>query len=210
MKGNSTPLTREFTKGLWNNNPVLVQLLGMCPTLAVTTTALNGLSMGLATTFVLVCSGFVVSSIKRIIPHEVRIATYTAIIATFVTIAKISLDAFFPLISARLGPYVPLIVVNCIILGRQEAFASKNSVGRTLFDTFGMGVGFALTLMVLGSVREIFGSGFIGTGTGLETQLLSPKWFEPMVVMILPAGAFITLGLLVGLFRWINLSRNKD
>ena len=198
-----TPLTTEFTKGFWDSNPVFVQLLGMCPTLAVTTTALNGLSMGLATTFVLVCSGLVVSSIKRVIPNEVRIATYTAIIATFVTIAKIMLDAKFPEISARLGPYVPLIVVNCIILGRQEAFASRNNVGRSLLDMFGMGFGFVLALVVLGSVRELLGSGSLGAGLPFEVKVLG-DWYHPMVVMILPAGAFISLGLLVGLFRWIR------
>ncbi len=150
-----------FTKGLWKENPVLRQLLGMCPTLAVTNSAVNGLSMGLATTFTVVSSGIVVSLLRRVFPRSVRIAGYTVIIATFVTIADLFLAANFPDISRNLGPYVPLIVVNCLILGRQEAFASRNPVGLSVLDTAGMGFGFTWTLVLLGTIREILGSGSV-------------------------------------------------
>lgn len=191
------PLVRDFVKGLWKENPVFVQVLGMCPTLAVTTSAENGFAMASATTFVLVSSSLVVSTFKRFIPNQVRIATYTVIIATFVTVADYFLKANFPLMSKTLGPYVPLIVVNCIILGRAEAFASKNSVIRSLADSLGMGLGFMMALVILGSVRELFAAGAIFGHT------IIPAW-HGWVVMILPAGAFITLGILVGLFKLIS------
>lgn len=183
----------EYLKGLWDENPVFRQLLGMCPTLAVTNAVINGIAMGLATAFVLILSSLVVSSIKKLIPNQVRIATFIVIIASFVTIADRFLAAFFPPISKALGPYVPLIVVNCIILGRQEAFSSKNSVGRSLIDAFGMSTGFILALLILSSIREILGS-----GTFLGFQVMG-SWFKPWVIMILPAGAFITLGVLLGI-----------
>jgi electron transport complex protein RnfE len=183
----------EYLKGLWDENPVFRQLLGLCPTLAVTGTVITGLAMGLATTFVLILSSLVVSSIKKIIPAQVRIATYIVVIASFVTIADQVLKAFFYPISEALGPYVPLIVVNCIILGRQEAFSSRNSVGRSLVDALGMSTGFILALLVLSSIREI-----LGAGKFLGYQVLGP-WFKPWIVMILPAGAFITLGILLGI-----------
>ncbi len=189
---------REFSKGLWQENPIFVQVLGMCPTLAVTTKALFGFSMGMATTFVLVCSSLVISLIRRVIPPQVRIATFTVIIATFVTCADYFLKANFYVISKELGPYVPLIVVNCIILGRQEAFASKNSVLRSLVDAVGMGAGFSLVLVLLGSIRE-----FLGFGSIFSYQILG-KGFEHWVVMALPAGAFITLGFLIGFFNLVN------
>ncbi|MFO7979853.1 MAG: electron transport complex subunit E [Candidatus Aminicenantes bacterium] len=183
----------EYLKGLWDENPVFRQLLGMCPTLAVTNAVINGIAMGLATAFVLILSSLVVSSIKKLIPNQVRIATFIVIIASFVTIADRFLAAFFPPISKALGPYVPLIVVNCIILGRQEAFSSKNSVGRSLIDAFGMSTGFILALLILSSIREILGS-----GTFLGFQVMG-SWFKPWVIMVLPAGAFITLGVLLGI-----------
>lgn len=183
----------EYLKGLWDENPVFRQLLGMCPTLAVTNAVINGIAMGLATAFVLILSSLVVSSIKKLIPNQVRIATYIVIIASFVTIADRFLAAFFPPISKALGPYVPLIVVNCIILGRQEAFSSRNSIGRSLIDALGMSTGFILALLVLSSIREILGS-----GTFLGYSLLG-AWFKPWTIMILPAGAFITLGVLLGI-----------
>jgi len=151
--------TEEFIKGLWRENPIFRQLLGMCPTLAVTNAVVNGLAMGLATAFVLIFSSIVVSSIKKLIPSQVRIACYIVIIATFVTMADRFLAAFFPPISKSLGPYVPLIVVNCIILGRQEAFSSRNSVGRSLIDALGMSLGFILALLLLSAIREILGAG---------------------------------------------------
>lgn len=183
----------EYLKGLWDENPVFRQLLGMCPTLAVSNAVINGLAMGLATSFVLIFSSLVVSSIKKLIPNQVRIASYIVIIASFVTIADRFLAAFFPPISKALGPYVPLIVVNCIILGRQEAFSSKNSPGRSLIDALGMSTGFVLALLVLSTIREI-----LGAGTFLGHQVLG-AWFKPWIIMILPAGAFITLGILLAL-----------
>lgn len=194
-------MIRDFTKGLWRENPILVQVLGMCPTLAVTTKAVFGLSMGLATLFVLVSSSAVVSLIRKVVPSQVRIATFTIIIATFVTCADYFLKAQFYLISKALGPYVPLIVVNCIILGRQEVFASKNTFSRSILDALGMGVGFSLVLVLLGSIRELF-----GFGTVFNYRIL-PEGFEKWVIMALPAGAFVTLGFLVGIFNWLNLKK---
>lgn len=197
------PIGQEFIKGLWEENPIFRQLLGMCPTLAVTNAMVNGLAMGLATSFVLIFSSFVVSSIKKLIPSQVRIATYIVIIASFVTIADRFLAAFFPPLSKNLGPYVPLIVVNCIILGRQEAFSSKNSVGRSVIDALGMSAGFILALLILSAIREILGS-----GTFFGLQIMGP-WFKPWIIMILPPGAFITLGFLIGLFLLIEYKAKK-
>jgi len=184
---------QEFIKGLWDENPVFRQLLGLCPTLAVTGAVINGLAMGLATTFVLIFSSLVVSSIKKLIPSQVRIASYIVIIATFVTVADRFLAAFFPPISKSLGPYIPLIVVNCIILGRQEAYSSRNTVGRSLMDALGMSAGFVLALLILSAIREI-----LGAGTFFGYQVMG-AWFEPWIIMILPPGAFITLGILLAL-----------
>lgn len=184
-------MKKEFIKGLWHEHPVFRQLLGMCPTLAVTTSAINGLSMGLAVIFVLFFSSLVVALIKKLIPHQVRIAVYTVIIATFVTIVDLFLKAQFPEISRALGPYIPLIIVNCIILGRCEAFASKHSVSSSLVDAFGMGLGFTWGVVLLGSIRELFGAGTI-----FKIRLL-PISYNPLIIMILPAGAFLVLGFLV-------------
>ena len=189
---------KDFIEGLWKDHPVFRQLLGMCPALAVTTSAINGISMGLAVIFVLFFSSLVVSSIKKIVPHQVRIAVYTVIIATFVTIVDLFLKAQFPEISRALGPYVPLIIVNCIILGRCEAFASKSSITSSLRDALGMGIGFTWGLLILGSIREIFGAGTI-----LGVKIM-PANYNPLVVMILPAGAFLVLGLLVALMNKIE------
>lgn len=189
---------QEFTKGLWDENPVFRQLLGLCPTLAVTGWVINGVAMGLATTFVLIFSSLVVASIKKLIPNQVRIASFIVIIATFVTMADRFLAAYFPAISKELGPYVPLIVVNCIILGRQEAFSSKNSVGRAFIDAVGMSSGFILALLALSTIREI-----LGAGTFFGFQVMGP-WFKPWIIMILPAGAFLTLGILVGIVLHIE------
>lgn len=184
-----------FTKGIWEENPALVQLLGMCPTLAVTNSATNGLAMGLATTFVLAFSSIFISAMRKIIPKEVRIAAYMIIIATFVTIADYFLKAYLPDISKALGPYVPLIVVNCVILGRQEAFASKNTIFKSILDALGNGFGFVLALTGLGIIREILGNGSIFNIT------LLGSFYRPMIVMVLPAGAFISLGAVLGLIR---------
>jgi len=192
---------QELIKGIWDENPVLVQLLGLCPTLAVTSTAENGLAMGLAATFVLLCSSFLVSMFRKMIPGQVRIAAYIVIIATFVTIADRFLAAFVPDISKSLGPFIPLIIVNCMILGRQEAFASKNGIGRSLLDAMGMGLGFTLTLLVLSSIREILGS---GTLFGMRVMWES---FAEWGVMTQAPGAFITLGCLIAGANWINARR---
>jgi len=189
---------KEFTKGLWEQNPVFRQLLGMCPTLAVTNSAVNGLSMGLATTFTVVSSGIVISAFRKRFPFEIRIASYTMIIATFVTIADLFLAAKFPVISKDLGPYVPLIVVNCLILGRQESFTSKHPVLPSFLDTFGMGLGFTWALVLLGAIRELLGSGTI-----FHVRLLG-AWFRPWIIMILPAGAFITLGFLIAFMNALS------
>lgn len=196
-------LTAEYAKGLWDDNPVFRQLLGMCPILAVTNAVINGIAMGLATTFVLLLSSLVVSSIKKVIPNQVRIASYIVIIASFVTVADLFLQAFFYPISKALGPYVPLIVVNCVILGRQEAFSSKNSVGRSLIDALGMSTGFVLALLLLSSVREI-----LGAGTFLGIQVLG-SWFKPWIIMLLPAGAFIAFGVLLGLALLVESKTKK-
>jgi len=203
MAKKSISIYKEFIKGLWDENPVLRMLLGLCPTLAVTNSAINGLSMGLATTFVLLSSGMLISFLRKVIPYQVRIAGYIVIIATFVTVADKFLAAYLPEISKALGPYVPLIVVNCIILGRQEAFSSKYGVGRSLVDAFGMGLGFVFVLVVLGGIREILGS-----ATLFNLQVFG-DWFNPWMVMILPPGAFLTLGILIGLGNWINERKVK-
>ena len=191
-------LKAEFVKGIWKENPVMASLLGLCPTLAVTNAAMNGLAMGLATTFVLLSSSLMIPALRNFIPHQVRIAGYIVIIATFVTVADRFLAAYFPVVSASLGPYIPLIVVNCLILGRQEAFSAKNGIGRSLLDSLGMGLGFILVLVVLGVIREILGSGSV-----FGFALLG-DWFTPWMVMILPPGAFLTLGILIALANWYN------
>ncbi len=203
MAKSKSTLRFEFMKGLWDENPILKSLLGLCPVLAVTNSAINGLAMGLATTFVLLSSSIIISSIRKLIPNQVRIPAFIVIIATFVTVADRYLAAFFPLISKDLGPYVPLIVVNCIILGRQEAFSSKNSVFRSIVDSSGMGVGFILVLVALGGFREILGSASLFGVTVLG------DWFQPWLVMILPGGAFLGLGLFIGITNWINDRRAR-
>ena len=194
---------QDLLKGLWEENPVLVSLLGLCPTLAVTVSAVNGMAMGLAATFVLVCSSVIISLLRNIIPAQVRIASFIVIIATFVTIADRYLAAFFPDISKSLGPFIPLIIVNCMILGRQEAFASKNTIWRSFLDAVGMGVGFTLTLLVLSAIRELLGS-----GTVFGVQIMWDN-FAPWAVMVLPPGAFLTLGCMIAGANWIN-ERNKS
>ena len=193
----------DTLKGIWAENPVLIQLLGLCPTLAVTNAAINGLAMGLATTFVLLMSSILISLIRNIIPAQVRIASYIVVIATFVTVVDKFLAAYTPDISKALGAFIPLIVVNCLILGRQEAFSSKNNVGRSILDGLGMGIGFTWVLVLLGAIRELLGEGSI---FGLA---LLPDSFNTWLVMILPPGAFLTLGLLIGLSNWYNERRAK-
>ncbi len=192
----------EFKKGIWVENPVIVMLLGMCPTLAVTNSAVNGLAMGLASVFVVVCSSTMVSLIRKIVPGGVRIPTYIIIIAGFVTLADLSLKAFFPVVSKALGPYVPLIVVNCMIMGRAEFYASKHPLMPAIVDAVGTGIGFTWVLVLLGSIREFFGSGSI-----FGFVFLSEKIYTPWVIMVLPAGAFLSLGLLIGLINYMVRKR---
>lgn len=191
----------DLVRGVWRENPVLVQLLGLCPTLAVTNTVANSLAMGLATFFVLLGSSVLVSSLKSVIPHQVRISAYILIIATFVTMADLLLAAIVPDIHKALGAFIALIVVNCIILGRQEAFASKRPVGRSALDAIGMGMGFIVALLLMGTFRELLGSGSL-----LGVPLFG-RGYEPWVVMILPPGGFLTLGGLLLLLDWSRRRR---
>ena len=183
----------NFTKGFIKENPVFVLLLGMCPALGVTTSAINGLGMGLATTFVLVMSNLVVSLVKNFIPDKVRIPSFIVIIASFVTIVELVMQAYLPALFDQLGLFIPLIVVNCIVLGRAEAFASKNTLLSSIIDGLGMGLGFAFALMLLGGVREILGSGAIFGLKFLQG--------DGMLVFVLAPGAFIALGYLIALIN---------
>ncbi len=195
---------QEFVKGLWKENPVFVAVLGLCPALAVTNSFINGLAMGAATFFVLVGSSLLVSLLRKIIPKPVRISMYIIIIATFVTTVDLALAALFPVIHKELGAFISLIVVNCLILGRQEAFASKNKVGLSLSDALGMSTGFTLALVMIGGIREI-----LGNGTLVELPLFGDG-FEPWVIMILPPGGFFAMGGLLLLFAYIKkISQNK-
>jgi len=193
-------LKKEFLKGFFKENPVFVLLLGMCPTLGVSSSAINGLGMGLATTAVLLGSNIVVALVKDLIPEKVRIPAFIVIIASFVTIIDLSMAAYVPALHAQLGLFIPLIVVNCIILGRAEAFASKNTVLSSVIDGLGMGLGFAFALTLLGAVREILGAGAI---FGVPLPWLSEN---PILVFIMPPGAFIALGFLIAA---VNTLREK-
>jgi electron transport complex protein RnfE len=192
---------QELLKGVWRENPVLIQLLGLCPTLAVTNSVANAVVMGVATFFVLVGSSVLVSLLKRLIPNEVRISTYILIIATFVSVAEMALQALVPGIYKALGAFVALIVVNCIILGRQEAFAGKHSVGRSVLDAIGMGFGFIITMLIMGTIREV-----IGSGTFLGVPLFGAR-YEPWVVMVLPPGGFLTLAAVLLTIGWARRRR---
>ena len=190
--------TNEFLKGLWQQNPIFVQVLGMCPTLAVTNSALNALVMGVATLFVLLISNIMVSSLRAFIPRQVRIATYVLIIATFVTSVDYLIQALSLEMHKALGAFVSLIVVNCLILGRAEVFASRNTVNKSIQDALGMGLGFTLALLSLGIIRELLGQGSL---FGFQVM---PDNFEHWIIMVLPGGGFFTLGLLLILFNWIR------
>lgn len=195
--------TDDFIKGLWKENPVFVQVLGMCPTLAVSNTATNALAMGLATTFVLIMSSTLVSIFRKFIPKQVRIASFILIIATFVTVVDYAIQAISLELYKALGAFIALIVVNCIILGRAEAFASKNTIGKSFLDALGMGAGFTFALLSLGAVREI-----IGVGTFFGIFLFGPH-YEPWMVMILPGGGFFSLGAWLLLFNWLKERQKK-
>lgn len=194
----NNPYLADITRGIFKENPIFRLVLGMCPTLAITVLIKNGLGMGLAVIAVLTCSNVVISSLRRFIPEQVRIPCYIVIIATFVTIIEMVLQAFVPALYDALGVFVPLIVVNCIILGRAEAFAGKQPVLRSLFDGIGSGLGFTLGLLLLSLVREVFGSGTLLAETNFAVQLFGAN-FEPMRIFAQPAGAFIVLGLLLAL-----------
>ena len=191
------PLSYELTKGIIKENPVFVTLLGMCPTLAVTTLAKNGIGMGLATTFVLVCSNIVISLLKKVIPDSVRLPAFIVIIAGFVTLIELLMKGYLPELYSALGIFLSLITVNCIILGRAEVFASKNGVFRSALDGLGMGLGFTLALFLMGSLREIMGSGCF---FGIKLGALSAK---PMLIFIMPAGGFFTLGIIIAVVNKI-------
>ena len=194
---------KVFSNGLLKENPSLRLVLGTCPTLAVTTLAVNGLGMGLAATFVLVCSNIAISALRKIIPDKVRLPAYITVIATFVTVLQMLVKAFVPALDSALGIFLPLIVVNCIILGRAEMFASKNSIGLSALDGLGMGLGFTGTLVVMGSVREV-----LGAGTLFGVQVM-PAAVDPMTVFITPPGGFFVFGCLMALVIWIEIKTNN-
>lgn len=187
-----------FLRGIWKENPVFVTMLGMCPTLAVTNSAINALAMGVSTLFVLIGSNMLISMLRNFVPKQVRIATYIVIIATFVTVVDYMLQALSPKVYGALGAFIQLIVVNCIILGRAEAYASKNGVLSTAVNSAGVGLGFTLALFCLGSVREIFGMGSL---FGIH---LFGEHFQPWLIMILPPGGFFVLGTWLLLFSWLR------
>ncbi len=194
---------KNLTNGLVKENPIFVQLLGMCPTLAVTTSAENGMGMGLATTAVLVLANIVISLIRKLVPSKIRIPIFIVVIASFVTIIGMLMEAYVGALYDSLGLFIPLIVVNCLILARAEAFAFKNGVIASAFDGIGMGLGFTLALTILGSVREFFGNGSIFNIT------LLGEGYKPALIMILPPGAFLTLGLLLALYNVVKAKQAK-
>lgn len=187
-------VSEQIKEGLVTNNPVLVQMIGLCATLATSTSLSNGIGMGLSTTAVLICSNIVISLLRKIIPNKIRIAAYITVIAGFVTIVDLLIQAFLPALSASLGLFIPLIVVNCIILGRAEAFASKNSVVVSAIDGLFMGLGFTMTLVILSIIRELLGAGTLFSGA--ITVISSPA-----TLMILPAGGFLTLGCVIAVMQ---------
>ena len=191
----------EITKGLIKENPMFVLVLGTCPTLAVSTSVINALGMGAAVTFVLICSNIIISLIKNIVPSSIRIPIYIVVIAAFVSVVDMTMAAFLPPLHKALGIFIPLIVVNCVILGRAEAFASKNNVLYSLADGIGMGLGATLALTIVATIREILGS---GTWLGLQVM---PNSYEPMLVAILAPGAFFTLGFLMALMNRLKEKR---
>jgi len=196
-------LISEFTKGLYKENPTFRVVLGLCPVLAVTTSVNNGIGMGAATTLVLVFSNFIISLVRKLIPGNIRIPVFIVIAATFVSMVDMLMQAYAPALHKSLGIFVPLIVVNCIILGRAEAYACKNSVAYSIMDGLGMGIGFTLSLTIVSALREILGNG------SLYGFPILPSQYQPIIVMILPPGAFLTLGLLLGLSNWINMRGRK-
>ncbi|HNQ39301.1 MAG TPA: electron transport complex subunit E [Candidatus Cloacimonas sp.] len=189
---------KELTKGIIKENPTFVIVLGMCPTLATSTSVNNAIGMGLAATFVLICSNIFISLIKNITPDKIRIPVYVIVIAAFVSIVDMSMAAYLPALHKSLGLFIPLIVVNCIIMGRAEAYANKNNVINSIADGIGMGLGFTLALCLVATIREI-----LGNGTWLNIRVM-PETYDPMLITLLAPGAFITLGLLMGLMNMLK------
>ena len=198
---NKRPLSQVFVNGILNENPTFRLVLGTCPTLAVTTSAINGFGMGLSVTFVLLCSNIVVSLLRKVIPNQVRIPAFIVVIATFVTMLKLLLQAYIPSLYDSLGLFLPLIVVNCIILARAEAFASKNPVLDSAVDGLGMGIGFTIALTLIGCVREL-----IGNGSLFGINILGGS-YEPMLILVLASGGFLTYGILLGIINAITNHR---
>ncbi|MCK4339835.1 MAG: electron transport complex subunit E [Candidatus Cloacimonetes bacterium] len=194
----------ELTKGIIKENPVFVMALGLCPLLATSTSVDNAIGMGAAATFVLICSNIIISLIKNFIPDKIRIPCYILIIASFVTIVDMVMHAYVPELHKNLGIFIPLIVVNCIILGRAEAFAGKHSVGKSILDGIGMGIGFTLAIIIIAIIRELLGSGSI-----YNIRIL-PSSYKPMISAILPPGAFFTIALLMGLINFLRSKKHKS
>ncbi len=196
---------KQFKEGLLTKNPVLVQLLGMCSTLAITTSLFNGIGMGISVTIILICSNVLISALRKVIPQQIRIAAYITIIAGFVTIVDLLLQAFLPELSESLGVFIPLIVVNCIILGRAEAFASKNGVLASAVDGLCQGIGYTVALVVVCVIRELLGAGTFGGGllNGGEGIRIIPEGY-PAMQLVMPVGGFLTLGFVIAGFQWLT------
>ncbi len=203
-------IKKQFTEGLLTKNPVTVQLLGMCSTLAITTSLFNGLGMGLAVTIILTCSNILISALRKVIPPQIRIASYVVIIAGFVTIVDLAIQAFLPALSNSLGVFIPLIVVNCIILGRAEAFASKNGVLASALDGIFQGFGYTVALVIVCVIRELLGSGTFGGGVlnGGEGIRILPEG-SPAMMLVMPVGGFLTLGFVIAGSQWLMQRKNK-
>ena len=201
---------KQFEEGLLSKNPVLVQLLGMCSVLAITTSLFNGIGMGLSVTIILICSNVLISALRNVIPNEIRIAAYIVIIAGFVTIVDLLLQAFLPALSESLGMFIPLIVVNCIILGRAEAFASKNGVLASALDGLFQGIGYTVALVIMCVIRELLGSGTFGGGilNGGEGIVIISEGY-PAMQMVMPVGGFLTLGFVIAGFQWYMRRRQN-
>ena len=201
---------KQFEEGLLSKNPVFVQLLGMCATLAITTSMFNGLGMGISVTIILICSNVLISALRKLIPNEIRIAAYIVIIAGFVTIVDLLLQAFLPDLANSLGVFIPLIVVNCIILGRAESFASKNGVLASALDGLFQGIGYTVALVIMCVIRELLGSGTFGAGVlngGEGIRIIAEGY--PAMQMVMPVGGFLTLGFVVAGFQWYTRRRNN-
>jgi len=198
----------EIVRGIWRENPIFVIMLGLCPTLAVTTSLKNGVGMAAAATFVLIFSNLIISLLRRVIPEGVRIPCFIVVIATFVTIVDLVMSAYLPDLHKALGIFIPLIVVNCIILGRAEAFASKNKPVYSVADGIGIGLGFLLALVIISGIREVTGSGELWGYPLAHWERLKP-WFQPALVMTQPVGAFLLIGLLLGLFKWARMGKEE-